>query len=108
MVDLINKLCVSTVHLLCMHACMRYMCRYISLHKGMPMTWRYGQKCNVIPLCKLYVLAALCTPMVVMQVLTLRNCAGGFIFKQTNKQTLSNIYIDIPNMKPYKGRKMII
>ena len=34
-----------------------------NLHKGMPLNWGYGQKFNGMPLCKLQVLAALCTPI---------------------------------------------
>ena len=37
---------------------------HVSLHKGMPLNWGYGQKFNGMPLCKLQVLAASCTPMV--------------------------------------------
>ena len=37
---------------------------HVSLHKGMPLNWGYGQKFNGMPLCKLQVLAASCPPMV--------------------------------------------
>ena len=36
---------------------------HVSLHKGMPLNWGYGQKFNGMPVCKLQVLAALCTPI---------------------------------------------
>ena len=36
----------------------------ITWHRGMPLNWGYRQKFNGMPLCKLQVLAALCTPMV--------------------------------------------
>ena len=42
----------------------------VSLPKGMPLNWGYGQKFNGMPLGKLHLLAAVCNSMAAVQVLT--------------------------------------
>ena len=50
-----------------------------------------GQKFNGMLLGKLHLLAAVCTPMVVVQVLTGCNCAGGLFLQPLSAFTFLHI-----------------